>query len=207
MTEHTIAKALEIWTLQSLLDVGIIVGMLALGVAIIQNYYSSLQKYLTLRVSIEIWELFTVLITDILLVVTVIIGFLVLNPDIMADIKVAVPFTPFATFLFAIALMVRLFRGGHDPKNKNYNVAVWLMFFANLINVIGFALIMEAPGEEYLNDHPSTFWVFLQTHFRSNAIPDGIELAQITFYIFFPAILIVFVWGFVSFFNQKKSNF
>ncbi len=206
MNEHVIAKALEIWTLQSLLDVGIILGMLALGLAIIQNYYSALQKYLTLRVSIEIWELFTVLITDILLTITVIIGFLVLNPDIMADIKVAVPFTPLATFLFAVALMIRLFKGGHNLKNKNYNVALWLMFAANLINVIGFSLIMEAPGEEYLSDHPSLFWTYLQTHFRSNAIPYGIEIAQITFYIFFPALLIVFIWGFFNFLNRHKPR-
>ncbi len=205
MTEHTIAKALEIWTLQSLLDVGIILGMLSLGLAIIRSYYSALEKYLTLRVSIEIWELFTVLITDIFLVLAVVIGFLVLNPDIMADIKVAVPFTPIATLLFAVALVLRLFRGGHSLQNKNYKIAVWLMFLANLINVIGFALIMEAPGEEYLNDHPSVFWTYLQTHFRSNAIPHGIELAQITFYIFFPALLIVFTWGLFSFFKGQKE--
>ena len=206
MNEHVIAKALEIWTLQSLLDVGIILGMLALGLAIIQNYYSALEKYLTLRVSIEIWELFTVLITDILLTITVIIGFLILNPDIMADIKVAVPFTPLATFLFAVALMIRLFKGGHNLKNKNYNVALWLMFAANLINVIGFSLIMEAPGEVYLSDHPSLFWTYLQTHFRSNVIPYGIEIAQITFYIFFPTLLIVFIWGFFNFLDHHKPK-
>ena len=34
-----------------------------------------------------------------LLVATVLIGYLVLNPDIMADVKMAVPFHPVATVL------------------------------------------------------------------------------------------------------------
>ncbi len=206
MNEHVISKALEIWSLQTMLDVSIIIGMLALGLAIVQKYYSSLEKYLTLRVSIEIWQLITILLTDIFLVITVVVGFLILNPDIMADIKVAVPFTPVATVLFAVALILRLFYGGHKSENKNYKTAIWLIFVANLLNVFGFTFVMEAPGEEYLSLHPSAFWTYLQTHFRSNAIPHGIELAQITFYICFPLLLAVFVWGFVSFLKSSPEK-
>lgn len=206
MNEHIISKALEIWSLQSVLDIAIILGILSLGLAIVLKYYSSLEKYLTLRVSMEIWKLLTILFTDILLVIVVIVGFLILNPDIMADIKVAVPFVPLATVLFAIALVIRLFYDGHKPESKNYNTSIWLIFIANLLNVIGFSLIMEAPGEEYLSIHPSTFWTYLQTHFRSNAIPHGIELAQITFYICFPILIAVFVWGFISFLKYSQKN-
>jgi hypothetical protein len=206
MNEHIISKALEIWSLQSLLDIAIILGILSMGLAIVLKYYSSLEKFLTLRVSIEIWQLLTILFTDIFLVIVVIVGFLVLNPDIMADIKVAVPFTPLATVLFAIALIIRLFYDGHKPESKNYNIAIWLIFIANLLNIIGFSLVMEAPGEEYLSIYPSTFWSYLKTHFRSNAIPHGIELAQVTFYVCFPLLIAVFVWGFVSFLNYSKKK-
>lgn len=206
MTEHEIAKGLEIWTLQTLLNISIILGMFSLGLLIIQNYYSSLKKYLTLRVSIEIWELLTVLITDLFLAITVIIGFLILNPDIMADIKVAVPFIPLATVLFAAGLLIRLFYNGHKPADKNYRLSTWFIFTANIINIIGFSIIMEAPGKEYLEDHPSEFWEFIKTYLRSNSAPHGLELAQTTFYIFFPILLIIFIVGFTSFMKNLKSN-
>lgn len=206
MNEHIIAKGLEIWILQTLLDISIILGIFALGFVIIQNYYNSLQKYLTLRVSIEIWALLTVLITDLVLAITVIIGFLILNPDIMADIKVAVPFIPLATVLFAMALLIRLFYNGHKPKDKNFRLSTWLIFIANLINIIGFSFIMEAPGKEYLDDHPSEFWEFIKMYFRSNSAPHGIGLAQISFYVFYPLLLIIFVIGFSRFMKNINKD-
>ncbi len=205
MNEHMLAKGLEIWTLQTLLNVSIIIGMFSLGFIIVQNYYNSLQKYLTLRVSIEIWKLVTTIMTDVFLVITVIIGFLVLNPDIMADIKVAVPFIPIATVLFALGLLIRLFYNGHKPDDKNFRLSTWLIFIANLVNIIGFSFIMEAPGKEYLEDHPSEFWEFVKAYFRSNSIPHGIELAQITFYIFFPILLFIFTVGFIRFIKNQQT--
>ena len=206
MNAHDIAKGLEVWTLQTLLNVSIMFGLLTLGFAIVQQYYESLKKYLTLRVSIEIWNVFTILITDFLLVVVVMVGLLVLNPDIMADIKIALPFVPVATILFAIALVLRLFRDGHRVGGKNFIPALWFMFAANMLNIIGFSLVMEAPSGEYLAIHPSPFWTFVKTHLRSNAAPHGLELAQITFYVCFPIVIAVFLWGFASAMSGLKRH-
>ena len=198
MTGHDIAKALEVWTLQNLLNVSIMLGILACGLALVQGYYKSLEKHLSLRVSIELWRIFTVLLVDILLVVVVIVGYLVLNPDIMADIKMAVPFYPITAILFSIALVLRLFHGGHDPGSKNFLRAIYLMFVANVINIIGFTFVAEAPSGEYLTNHPSPFWDYIKEHLRSNADPAGLELSQTTFYVCFPILMAVFVWGFLS---------
>jgi len=203
---HEISKALEVWTLQTLLNVSILVGLVAMGFSLVQSYYASLQKYLTLRVSIEIWNIFTVLIVDLFLVVVVSIGFIILNPDIMADIKVAVPFIPIATILFAIALVLRLFYGGHEQKGKQFLTALWLMFAANIINIVGFSLIMEAPSSEYLAIHPSAFWTFIKSYLRSNAGAHGLEMAQITFYVCFPILSAIFIWGFVAALKQLKQT-
>ena len=96
MTTHAIQKALEIWSLQSLLDTSILLGVISLGLAIVQQYYRSLEKYLTLRVSIEVWNLVVTILVDASLVIIMVIGLLVFNLDVMADIKMAVPFTPIA---------------------------------------------------------------------------------------------------------------
>lgn len=198
MTSHDIEKALEVWGLQNLLDISIMLGILAFGLAIIQPYYESLKRHLTLRVSLELWDLFTTLAIDVLLAIVVISGYIVLNPDIMADIKMAVPFIPIATVLFTVALFLRILHGGHSIKNLNFRRSLWLMFYANLINVIGFTFVMEAPSSEYLAIHPSPFWTFVKNNLRSNADPHGLELSQLTFYICFAALVVVFIWGFKS---------
>ncbi len=196
MNPHDVAKALEIWTLQNLLNLSILLGILALGLAMAGKYLQALEGRLTLRVSIEIWHLFSVFVVDVFLAVVVLVGFAVLNPDIMADIKVAVPFVPAAVVLFALALYLRLFKGGHQVSSGTFKGALWAMFSANLLNILGFSLVMEAPGEEYLALHPSPFWTFVKTHLRSNASPHGLELAQLSFYACFPLLVLLFLLAF-----------
>jgi hypothetical protein len=203
--EHDVTKALEVWTLQTLVNVSILLGILAPGLALVQGYYRALEKHLSLRVSIELWRLTTVVLVDVILVMIVLVGLLVLNPDIMADIKIAVPFYPVATILFGAALVLRLFHGGHDTDSPNFVRALYLMFAASAINILGFTFIAEAASEEYLAKHPSLFWEYLKSHLRSNADPFGLELAQATFSICFPILMAVLVWGCTSAIRQIKS--
>jgi len=56
MNEEQLSKALEVWGLQALLDISILLGLAAAGMALVQGYYRSLEKRLTLRVSIELWQ-------------------------------------------------------------------------------------------------------------------------------------------------------
>jgi hypothetical protein len=196
--EHDFSKALELWTLQNLLDISIILGILATGLMLVQDYYKSLESRLSLRVSIELWRMLTVLAVDFLLAMVVLLGLVVLNPDIMADIKIAIPFCPVATILFAVALVLRLFYGGHELGSANYLRAIYFAFAANVINLIGFSFVMEGPSEEYLDKHPSEFWEYVQSHLISKADPYGLELAEATFFVCFPILMAVFAWGAVA---------
>ncbi len=193
--EHEIAKALEIWTLQNMLDASIMAGFIALGFAAIGSYHRKIERSLTLRVSIEIWRVVTVLFVDILLAFMVVAGLLLINPDIMADIKMAVPFYPISIVLVAIVLVRRLV-GRHSEAGGNDRAALWLLFWANMINLVGFTFIMEAPGSEYLELHPSPTWTWLKTHLLSNALPAGLETGLLSFWIFFPALLVILLWAF-----------
>lgn len=203
VTSHDIAKALEIWTLQNVYNVSLFLGLLALGLSLIQRYYASVGEFLSLRVSIELWRVATTLIVDVLLVAVVVVGVLVLNPDIMADIKIAIPFGPMASVLFAAALVLRLFYGGHVVASNAFVRSMWLMAAANIIALTGFTFVMEAPSAAYLADHPSAFWTFLKTSLRSNA---NLELTQITFLVFFPLLIAVFVWGFRAALRQLAGE-
>ncbi len=203
MTSHDLVKALEVWTLQNTLNTSILLGFVAMGLVLIQPYYRALRKLLTLRVSIENWEMLTRLTTDIILTIVVIIGLAVLNPDIMADIKMAVPFVPVATILFTVALFLRLFYGGHQLGSKAFHSSLWILFTANVINLIGFSLVMEAPSSEYLDVHPSAFWSFIKSNLRSNS---NLELTQLTFTICFPILIVVFLWGFSAGLKRLRDS-
>jgi hypothetical protein len=196
MTTEDVTKALEVWTLQNLLNVSILCGILAAGLAMVQSYYQAMEKHLTLRVSIELWRVLTVLAVDLLLVVTASVGYLVLNPDIMSDIKMAVPFCPVANLLFTVALVLRLFHGGHEVGSKNYFRSLYLMLAGSLVNIVGFTFVMEAASQEYLALHPSPTWDYIRMHLRSNSPdPSGIDLAYNTFVVCFPLLLAVLAWG------------
>lgn len=195
MTTQAIEKAFEVWTLQNLLNISIMLGILAAGMTLAGGYFRSLEKRLTLRVSQEIWRVGGIAAVDALLAIVVLVGYLVLNPDIMADIKIGVPFCPIATLLFAAALVLRLFHGGHHPASPNFFRALWLMVAANAFNIVGFTFVMEAASGEYLAIHPSAFWTFVKTHLRSNADPAGLELAWTTYNVCFPILVAIGIWA------------
>ncbi len=203
--EHEIAKGLEIWVLQNLLDGSILMGFLALGIAMVELYHRRIEELLTLRVSTEIWRVATIVVVDLLLAMVVLVGLFVVNPDIMADIKMAVPFYPLAVVMVAGVLFLRLFHGGSRPGNPNHRRALWLLFWANLVNLVGFTFVMEAPGSEYLELHPSPAWTWIKTHLRSNASPAGLELAQWCFWIFFPMLVVVLLWAFGTAMSRMGS--
>ena len=173
MHENHILKALEVWTLQNLLNISILLGVVVAGARpSLQGYYRSLEKHLTLRVSIEMWRVATVLVVDVLLVAAVLVGLMMLNPDIMADIKMAVPFYPIAVVLFAAALVLRLFHGAHDAGSKNYVRAAVPDVAASLINIAGYTFVPRAGKDNSPPPHRPGLGL-LRDHFRSNADPSA----------------------------------
>ncbi len=205
MNEHAIAKGLEVWVLQNLLNASILMGILASGLLLAQGYYRELNRHLNLRVSRELWNLLTIVLADLMLAAMFLVGYVVLNPDIMADIKMAVPFYPIATLLFTAALILRLFKGGHDVASPQFDWALRLTLAGNVINIIGFTFVAEAASDEYLAHHASPFWSYLKTHLRSNADPIGLEVAQATFLVCFPILLLLCAWAVTSALVRLKS--
>ncbi len=140
METNPLTKALEIWSLETLLNTSIALGLVAFGLMLVQRYLQSLREEFSLRVSIEVWNLAIGVAVDVILAFIVLGGFLVLNPDTMADMRMAIPFVPVATILFAIALIVRLFYGGHRALTRGFIKSLWLMLFANVINILGYSI-------------------------------------------------------------------
>jgi len=191
--EMSTAKALEIWSAQSLCDIGIFLSVVSCMLHIDRPYFERILNRLTLRVGADLWWLSYIVLRDGTLFLALVAGLFHLNLDIMADIKVGLPFVPFGTVALAAALLIKAFRNTEDAgKSCSYRASFWLVSLGALLNAAGYVLVMEGPGEEY-EAAKSAFWKTLDG-WRSNHNP---ALATVTFYIAFTMLLILAVIAFV----------
>jgi hypothetical protein len=182
------SKALEIWTAQTLCDIGILLSILSFLLHIGRPYFERILGRFTLRVAADLWWLVYAVLRDGTLLFALLFGFLNLNLDLMADIKVGLPFVPLGTVALSVALLMKVFRNTED-MNKSFRISAYWVSLGALLNTIGYVLIMEAPGSEYTAAR-TAFWQLMHS-WRSDENP---ELATITFYVSF--LLLVAVGGF-----------
>jgi hypothetical protein len=191
---RAIYKGLEIWSLQSLCDVAIMMSFAILALVAGRAHLDKLKRGLTLRVASEVWETGADLLVDVLLFGVVLAGLFFINPDIMADIKIGVPWVPLAMVLLAVALVLRACHGGRVIGSTAWWVAFVLIVLACAANWFGFTFVMEAAGDEYIKDKTQSLWPVLQ-RMRSDKNP---ELALLTFQLANPALVLVFLWGIIA---------
>lgn len=183
----TTLKALEIWTAQTICGAGILLSIVSFLLHIGRPYFERILGRLTLRVAADLWWLVYVALRDLTLFVALLFGFWCLNLDLMADIKIGLPFVPLGTVALAAALMMKVFGNAEDLNRRYRVVTVWVAIGAAL-NAIGYVFVMEAPGDEYAAvEQP--FWQTMRA-LRSNANP---ELATVTFYVASGLLLILAV--------------
>jgi hypothetical protein len=173
----TTLKALEIWTAQAICDAGIALSIIALLLHVARAYFERILSRLTLRVAADIGWLTYVALRDGSLFLSAVAGLWTLNLDLMADIKIGLPFVPLATVVTCATLLWKVFGNAEDPR-RAHRVDVALTACAACLNAIGYAVVMEGPGDEY-RAASSHFWKGM-VGLRSNTNP---ELATLTFYI------------------------
>ena len=196
-TEQSIVvmrKALEMWTLQNLCDGGVMLGFFALALVAGRGYLEALKARLSLRVTIEMWETLIDFGADLLLLLAALIGLFTTNLDIMADIKIAVPWVPLGLCLMGAALIVRAFHGGHTPGSRAWWTALGLIALASLLNWFGFTFVMEAPGDEYVHLPLADALIALEK-MRSNENPG---LTMITYLCLAPLFAFEFLWAVIA---------
>jgi hypothetical protein len=190
---HAINKGLEYWSLQSLTDGAIMLSFVILAMVAGRCYLESVRSRLTLRVAAEVWEAGADLLIDAAMGFVALVGLFITNPDIMADIKIGLPWVPLAMVLMAVALVIRAYHGGRAVGSTAWWVVLVVVAVACAANWFGFTFVMEAAGEEYLKNKPESLWPALQ-RMRSDFNPD---LAMTTFRWANPALVLVFVWAVV----------
>jgi hypothetical protein len=122
------------------------------------------------------------------LLVAVLAGLVHLNLDLMADIKIGLPFVPLGTVALAWALLGKL---GPDREAPAARRAVCLrVALGALLNLLGYVLVMEAPGSEYAAWATGPLQALKAL--RSNLNPG---LAVLCFYFCFGALLVLAALG------------
>jgi hypothetical protein len=192
--KHAINKALECWSLQSLTDAAIMLSFVILAMVSGRCYLECVRRRLTLRVAAEVWEAGTDLLIDASMGFVVLVGLFITNPDIMADIKIGLPWVPMAMVLMAAALVIRAFHGGRVVGSAAWWIVLGLIAVGCTANWFGFTFVMEAAGEEYLKNNPDSLWPALQ-RMRSDFNPG---LAMATFQWANPALVLIFIWAMVT---------
>lgn len=195
-----IHKSLEIWSTQTLCDLGIIFSITSFILYLSRPYFERILNRLTLRVAADLWWLIYIVIRDGLLLISFLFGFLTLNLDLMADIKIGLPFVPIATIFSALALNSKLYKNAEDI-NKSYRTTAVLVTLAAFFNTIGYVFVMEAPGREY-NAAKTTFWQLMKS-WRSNTNPN---LSEITFYLSFSAIAAIAIIAIIKAFSLLSAS-
>ena len=176
-------KSLEVWTAQTICDVGILLSIISFLLHIGRPYFDRIISRFTLRVAADLWWIVYIILRDGTLFISVLFGFLNLNLDLMADVKIGLPFVPLGTVALAASLSIKIFRNTEDI-NKSFRISTYLVMLGAFLNTIGYVLVMEAPGNEY-SIATTAFWETMRS-WRSNANP---ELATITFYVAFALLL------------------
>lgn len=188
-------KALEIWTAQTLCDMGILLSIVSLLLHVGRPYFERLLARFPLRVAADVWWLTYVVLRDGSLFGATLIGFWNLNLDLMADIKVGLPFVPAGTVLLAVALVLKVFRNAED-MNRTYRTVTALVTGGAVLNTVGWVFVMEGPGPEY-EAATTGFWRFMLS-LRSNANP---QLATVTFYVTLVLLALILAYAVIQAFR------
>lgn len=144
----TVGKALEVWSVQALCDLGIFLSLLSAALHAADGYVARQFGSLALRMSTDLARALVLVVRDGALLLAVLIGLFHLNLDLMADIKIGLPFVPMATVVLLAALLVKL-AGDAAAPGRARRIAGGLVVLGATLNFAGFVLVMEAPGAEY----------------------------------------------------------
>ena len=188
LTEQ-ISKSLETWTIITSYNLALILLLVGAFLYLAKGFYLDSRRYYRFNVSRDNWSILMNLIKDFSLFASFGISLLLLNPDMMADVKLPLPFFPLGVVLLGIALIYKT--RGDLTQNQKAQILFSLFLILSLVaQYLGFVFVMEAaPAEWVERGIASDFWLSLR-HLRSNLNP---ELTMWSFAISFPLLMLIVV--------------
>jgi len=184
-----VEKSLEVWSLMGFFEISLLLLLLGFILHAASPYYRRATSEFKLKISSENFGIIFLWIRDLALFASFGIGAMLINPDIFADIKLALPFVPLGVVLLGFALVVKVHRNLEGDR-RDRKLFMWLLSLSALLQYFGFVFVMEAAPSEWVSSGKAgRFWAFLRG-LRSNLNPD---LSMWTFYLVFPLLAVVFL--------------
>jgi hypothetical protein len=177
--------------------------ILAFSIQVARGYFLRVLKKFTLRVAADIWWLLYIVLRDASIFLIVFFGAELLWTGTYGDYPLAVPFTPFAIAIFAIALVIMLVKDTDEEPLYN-NMVTILVAIGAIMYIFGITFITESALQYAVSPLPPTvststsnIWGYMYQTFNSQNNP---ALAIYTFYITFAVLgicgLVALVYSF-----------
>ena len=204
---QNLASGLYIYIIETITVVLSLLMVIAVSLQVARGYFLRILRKFTLRLTADLWWLVFIILRDLMVLLTVLLGLVVFMPAIDMAYPVAVPFEPLGVVLYAFALVLILTKDT-DESAKYDTMVTKLLGAGTGLYLIGVIAVTETPLS--LAVMPSTvsassgnIWGFFYNTFSSLSNP---ALYMYSFYISFALLAIAGILALKWSLGQKESK-
>ena len=188
---QNLASGLDIYILETITVVLSLLMVIAISLQVARGYFLRILRKFTLRLTADLWWMVFIILRDLMVLLTVLLGLVVFMPAVDLVYPVAVPFEPLGIVLYAFALVLILTKDT-DESAKYDTMITKLLGAGTGLYLLGVITVTETPLS--LAVLPSTvstsngnIWGFFYNTFSSMSNP---ALYMYSFYISFALLAI-----------------
>ena len=202
LLKEAISKSFETWTIMNAYIIALILLFTGSMLQFATGFYERSLDNFKIKLSGENWAVLFFVIRDFSLFGSFVIGILLINPDMFADVKLPLPFFPAGVIFLGIALIIKL-KYNLKTNTSRYRIFNLFLVLAAFVQYFGFVLVAEAASEDWIvSGTAGELWIFLQG-LRPNLNPS---LSMWTFYICFPILIFILAMMTGARFHKLKDG-
>lgn len=188
---QNLASGLYIYIIETITVVLSLLMVIAISLQVARGYFLRILRKFTLRLTADLWWMVFIILRDLMVLLTVLLGLVVFMPAIDLAYPVAAPFEPLGVVLYAFALVLILTKDT-DESAKYDTMITKLLGAGTGLYLLGVITVTETPLS--LAVLPSTvskssgnIWGFFYNTFSSTSNP---ALYMYSFYVSFALLAI-----------------
>jgi hypothetical protein len=188
---QNLASGLYIYIIETITVVLSLLMVIAISLQVARGYFLRILRKFTLRLTADLWWMVFIILRDLMVLLTVLLGLVVFMPAVDLVYPVAVPFEPLGVVLYAFALVLILTKDT-DESAKYDTMITKLLGAGTGLYLLGVITVTETPLS--LAVLPSTvsrssgnIWGFFYNTFSSTSNP---AMYIYSFYISFALLAI-----------------
>ncbi|MCL5675108.1 MAG: hypothetical protein M1611_00670 [Candidatus Marsarchaeota archaeon] len=204
---QNLASGLYIYIIETITVVLSLLMVIAVSLQVARGYFLRILRKFTLRLTADLWWLVFIILRDLMVLLTVLLGLVVFMPAIDMAYPVAVPFEPLGVVLYAFALVLILTKD--TDENAKYDTMVTKLLGAGTgLYLIGVIAVTETPlslavAPSTVSSSNGNIWGFFYNTFSSLS---NHALYMYSFYISFALLAIAGLLALKWSLGQKEGK-